>query len=338
MTHSVENELSRREWWKNIDLTWKRIFKLSIDVNHNPTDEELEQMMNLEAIDCNNSYILSLEPLQRLRGLRKLNCSKTKIRTLDKIKDLVLIDELDCSNTDISSLEPICHFNNLWFLNCSKTNIQSLRGIETLSQLAYLDCSGTKVNSLELLDALVQLKSVNCDNTEIRDLDLINKIKSKIDLSYQNTPAQEFESQNVIDLSDRDALFDEAARLLIMHQQGSTSLIQRKLKLGYNRAGRLIDQLEAAGVVGPFEGSLAREVLIKDELSLEKLLNNLKERNNKYGDNTHSHTSQQYVNESNSIKSPEFDSKEFQRTEDAPRTDEEKRGFFRNLIRSIFNI
>jgi DNA segregation ATPase FtsK/SpoIIIE, S-DNA-T family len=81
-----------------------------------------------------------------------------------------------------------------------------------------------------------------------------------------------------VDLSERDALFEEAARLIVMHQQGSTSLIQRKLKLGYNRAGRLIDQLEAAKIVGPFEGSKAREVLVKDELSLEQLLNELKER------------------------------------------------------------
>ncbi len=78
-----------------------------------------------------------------------------------------------------------------------------------------------------------------------------------------------------VDLKDRDALFDDAARLIVMHQQGSTSLIQRKLKLGYNRAGRLIDQLEAAGIVGPFEGSKAREVLISDEYALEQLLNEL---------------------------------------------------------------
>ncbi len=78
-----------------------------------------------------------------------------------------------------------------------------------------------------------------------------------------------------VDLNDRDALFDDAARVIVMHQQGSTSLIQRKLKLGYNRAGRLIDQLEAAGIVGPFEGSKARSVLIPDEYSLEQLLNEL---------------------------------------------------------------
>ncbi len=75
--------------------------------------------------------------------------------------------------------------------------------------------------------------------------------------------------------ADRDSMFEEAARVIVTHQQGSTSLIQRRLKLGYNRAGRLIDQLEHAGIVGPFEGSKAREVLIPDEYSLEQLLNTL---------------------------------------------------------------
>ena len=94
----------------------------------------------------------------------------------------------------------------------------------------------------------------------------------------------EFEDEEsgvgTVDLSERDALFDDAARLIVQHQQGSTSLIQRKMKLGYNRAGRLIDQLEAAGIVGAFEGSKAREVLIKDPMSLEQLLNDL---SNKHG-------------------------------------------------------
>jgi DNA segregation ATPase FtsK/SpoIIIE, S-DNA-T family len=87
------------------------------------------------------------------------------------------------------------------------------------------------------------------------------------------------EEKEEIDLANRDPLFDEAARLIVAHQQGSTSLIQRRMKLGYNRAGRLIDQLEAAGVVGPFEGSKAREVLIRDEYSLEQLLNSLDKSN-----------------------------------------------------------
>lgn len=77
-----------------------------------------------------------------------------------------------------------------------------------------------------------------------------------------------------IDASERDVLFREAAEVIITAQQGSASLLQRKLKLGYNRAGRIIDQMEAAGIVGPFEGSKARQVLIPDLTTLEQLLNN----------------------------------------------------------------
>ena len=76
-----------------------------------------------------------------------------------------------------------------------------------------------------------------------------------------------------MDISERDSLFNQAAEIVVSTQQGSTSLIQRKLKLGYNRAGRIVDQLEAAGILGKFEGSKAREVLIKDMLSLDQFLN-----------------------------------------------------------------
>jgi DNA segregation ATPase FtsK/SpoIIIE, S-DNA-T family len=74
------------------------------------------------------------------------------------------------------------------------------------------------------------------------------------------------------DNGPRDAMFNEAARLVVRHNQGSTSLIQRRLNLGYNRAGRIIDQLERAGIVGPFSGSKAREVLVQDDMSLEQIL------------------------------------------------------------------
>ncbi len=77
-----------------------------------------------------------------------------------------------------------------------------------------------------------------------------------------------------INISDRDKLFREAAEILVTAQQGSASLLQRKLKLGYNRAGRLIDQLEAAGIVGQFEGSKARQVLVTDLVALDQLLAN----------------------------------------------------------------
>ena len=79
-----------------------------------------------------------------------------------------------------------------------------------------------------------------------------------------------------LDLSDIDPMFDEAARLIVVHQQGSTSLIQRKFSIGYNRAGRLMDQLERAGIVGPVRGSKPREVLIADEIELDAKLETLR--------------------------------------------------------------
>ena len=81
-----------------------------------------------------------------------------------------------------------------------------------------------------------------------------------------------------VDLGTKDPLFEEAARLVVNTQQGSTSSIQRRFSIGYNRAGRIIDQLEAAGIVGPFEGSKARQVLIADEYSLEHILKTVEER------------------------------------------------------------
>ena len=81
-----------------------------------------------------------------------------------------------------------------------------------------------------------------------------------------------------MDLGMKDPLFEEAARLVVNTQQGSTSSIQRRFSIGYNRAGRIIDQLEAAGIVGPFEGSKARQVLIPDEYSLEHILKSVEER------------------------------------------------------------
>jgi len=78
-----------------------------------------------------------------------------------------------------------------------------------------------------------------------------------------------------VDMTKRDPLFEEAAHLIVANQQGSTSLIQRKFSIGYNRAGRIVDQLEVAGIIGPFEGSKARQVLVLDSNHLEMILNRL---------------------------------------------------------------
>ena len=88
-------------------------------------------------------------------------------------------------------------------------------------------------------------------------------------------PDEEGENIDIEDDGERDSLFEEAAHIVVQTQQGSTSMIQRKLKLGYNRAGRIIDQLEAAGIVGPFSGSKSREVKVANEFALEQILKDL---------------------------------------------------------------
>ena len=123
---------------------------------------------------------------------------------------------------------------------------------------------------------IIRLQCAFVDTDEIEALtDYIGSQKAYV--SAHNLPEYVGEESGTnldIHIDDRDALFREAAEVIVIAQQGSASLLQRKLKLGYNRAGRLIDQLEAAGIVGPFEGSKARQVLVTDLQSLDKHLEN----------------------------------------------------------------
>mgnify|MGYP002639406505 CR=1 FL=1 len=123
---------------------------------------------------------------------------------------------------------------------------------------------------------LVRLQCAFVDTPEIADLtDFIGSQRAYPD-AYLLPEYSGEEGGSILDndISDRDKLFREAAEVLVIAQQGSASLLQRKLKLGYNRAGRIIDQLEAAGIVGPFEGSKARQVLVPTIDALNKFLEN----------------------------------------------------------------
>jgi len=129
--------------------------------------------------------------------------------------------------------------------------------------------------------------------TELREIDegQNDEIKSEKEEEKQEIELTQEEIDNLVykiarsdfgmynecdlDLSSRDSLFEEAAKLIVNHQQGSTSLIQRKFMIGYNRAGRIMDQLEVAGIIGPFEGSKARQVFIQDITQLQKTLDSL---------------------------------------------------------------
>jgi DNA segregation ATPase FtsK/SpoIIIE, S-DNA-T family len=122
----------------------------------------------------------------------------------------------------------------------------------------------------------VRVQCAFIDTPEIEELtDFIGSQHGYADAMHLPEYIDDSEGVQDIDLKKRDNMFDDAAKLVVTHQQGSTSLIQRKLAIGYNRAGRIIDQLEAAGIVGPFEGSKARDVLITDLTSLEQILRRL---------------------------------------------------------------
>ncbi len=126
---------------------------------------------------------------------------------------------------------------------------------------------------------LVRVQCAFVDTPEVENV--VNHIK--VQQSYPTAfylpefvrPDADGIDSSSVDMTKRDPLFEEAAHLIVANQQGSTSLIQRKFSIGYNRAGRIVDQLEVAGIIGPFEGSKARQVLVMDVLHLEQILKNL---------------------------------------------------------------
>ncbi len=120
---------------------------------------------------------------------------------------------------------------------------------------------------------MIRLQCAFIDTHEVEKVtDFIGEQAGYPDPYYLPESEDENTTFGGFDASDRDEMFEEAARLVVSTQQGSTSMIQRKMRLGYNRAGRIMDQLEAAGIVGPSEGSKAREVLIHTEYELEQFL------------------------------------------------------------------
>lgn len=145
--------------------------------------------------------------------------------------------------------------------------ILHLSSVEKKKKDVYQENDINSNNKIESIDT-------SSDET-ITDIDKI-EIKEKEYTTYKEEEQEKGQSSvGYVDISRLDALFEDAARLVIIHQQGSTSLIQRKFAIGYNRAGRIIDQLECAGIVSASFGSKPREVLCKDENELENKLNNL---------------------------------------------------------------
>ena len=124
---------------------------------------------------------------------------------------------------------------------------------------------------------LVRVQCAFVDTPEVVNIvRFISEQKSYPTPFYLPEPTNEGGGLGPAELEGIDPLFEDAARLIVIHQQGSTSLIQRKFSIGYNRAGRIVDQLEQAGIIGPSEGSKARQVLVADEVQLDAILSRIK--------------------------------------------------------------
>ena len=150
---------------------------------------------------------------------------------------------------------------------------------------SYLNNNFTKQIVLEKpLDLHSEIQKENIDNLTKSQLtpNDIEIIIEQLAREGINVDYSETEFGNIVDLNNLDPMFDEAARLVVIHQSGSTSLIQRKFAFGYNRAGRLMDQIEAVGILGPSEGSKPRQVLVQDEYQLEQILSSLRGGNFSY--------------------------------------------------------
>ena len=211
--------------------------------------------------------------------------------TKEELQKIIAIDEgfrieLTTSTGNMDKFqEAICAFANDMPGSGKKGYllIIAFRLPERIDSQVILDCDGAE----ELLgngDMLFRAgKSIDCirvqcafvDTTEVERINEFISRQEGYTSSYE-LPNPYYDEEdyyvNDVDMTHLDPMFEDAARLIVQSQEGSTSLIQRKFAIGYNRAGRLMDQLEKAGIVGEAQGSKPRDVLIMDDTSLENLL------------------------------------------------------------------
>lgn len=192
MEPSETNNLSfdKKKWFNSLDYTWKRILKQSIDINSAPTEDQLDDILNLVEVDCSNSSVLSIEPLIHFRKLEKLICKKTKIKTLEKLENNTRLQYLDISNTEVSNLDFLRNFPALTYLDISNTKVTSLNGIANCESLEYLYLNKTFIDDLTPLKYCKNLYSVEINGTQVSDISILDNIGVKFH-KYEDTPAMD---------------------------------------------------------------------------------------------------------------------------------------------------
>ena len=162
---------AHRTWWNQLDDDWKEIFKGAIFIDGEPSDSDLEEIVNLQELDCSNNQLSDLEPLRALTNLQELDCRYNQLSDLEPLCALTNLQKLDCSNNQLSDLEPLCALTNLQELDCWNNKISDLKPLRALTNLQVLGCWNNKISDLEPLRALTNLQELNCSNNQLSDLE-----------------------------------------------------------------------------------------------------------------------------------------------------------------------
>ena len=260
---------------KKLDCSWNRLTSLNVS-----------GCTALKELRCFLNKLTDLD-LSGYTALKELHCFENNLTNLD-VSGCAALKELCCNLNELTSLD-LSECTALTILDCEKNKLTSLN-VSGCTALKKLYCNLNKLTDLDLSECTA-LTAIDCSDNknELTILELSKQLQTATAGNAESTLAAPFclpeppadeNGDNGVDMTYLDPLFEDAARLIVMSQCGSTSLVQRKFSIGYNRGCRLMDQLEKAGVVGKFANSKPREVLIKDEASLTALLDNLKKSNN----------------------------------------------------------
>ena len=286
------------------------IYKLNAGIN---SSSDYSTLLTSEFKERHNDFLNLLELLSELKSradkellilasdyskLEEMNTYNEEIVTdyssedgVPAISHKILLSKIK-SNAKFGISNTIKFYDNAkkhhsYYVKKFESSTKDLNKISSNQIVVYIN---NKLNAQKLLEGFYRTQNISNSNksTENSSETHYQSFESKIIEDYNNLVAKftqetktitepkiilEFDDLN---LDDLDELFEVAAKVVVLHQQGSVSLIQRKLNLGYNRAGRIMDQLFAAGIVGPYQGSTARDVLIADEDELDEHLNKLK--------------------------------------------------------------
>ncbi len=193
-----ELRFSKKEWWKQLDDHWKKVFKDAIGIDAEPKNSDLEKIVDLEELDCSDSQITNLEPIIALTELQKLECWGNQISDIEPLRALPNLKELDCHSNQISNLEPLYSLLYMQDLDCRSNQISDLGPLQTLTDLRELDCGYNQISNLKPLAALTKLRELDCQSNQISDLKPLHTLTNLQELDCCSNQISDLEPLRVL--------------------------------------------------------------------------------------------------------------------------------------------